>query len=468
MSALRVAFVFASKGIGGAERSMLRLMAKAHPASLDCRMIVPARENPRLRQAAADAGVPYYALRPFDIAGLYRCLRDDRPDVLYVFGRFRIVPWAVAARCAGVPCIVAAERSAANRATDHLARRLDRRLVTAYVANSEFAARNLRAIVGASGPPVHVVPNGLDAGALPLRPDPPAGPSSLLCVGNITANKGQGILLEAVRLLRDRYPEIHAVLVGHDFTRGRFFAEAKARGLEGTYTAVGFADDVGPHLARATIAVLPTLKREGMPTSLLEAMRAGVPVVASRVGGVQEIVEDGRTGLLVTPGDAQGLAYAIDRLLGDDIARSRLARNAARSVRDRYDVDSMVEGHVAAFRHALASRENRTPVRVAHVTTSAMSLRYLLLNQLGTLHDGGYAVTGVSSPGEDAGVLESRGITYVAVPMTRRITPSSTCRPWSASSVSCAASGSPSFTPTTPSRACSPSSPPASRAFPWS
>lgn len=423
MSAMRVAFVFASKGIGGAERSMLRLMTAAHPGSIDCRMIVLAHENARLREAAASAGVPYCALHPLDVRGLYRRLRDDRPDLVYVFGRFRTVLWALAARLAGVPCVVAAERSAANRASDRLARRLDRWLVSAYVANSEFGARNLRDIVGPAGPPVQVVPNGLPAIALPLRPDPPSGRGSLLCVGNITPNKGQGVLLEAVRLLRDRYPEIHAVLVGHDFTRGRFFAKARARGLEGTYTAVGFADDVGPHLARATVMVLPTLKREGMPTSLLEAMRAGVPVVASRVGGVEEIVEDGRTGLLVTPGDAQGLAYAIDRLLGDDVARSRLARNAARAVRDHYDLDAMVEGHVAAFRQALARRTNADSIKVAHVTTSAISLRYLLLNQLGTLREGGYAVIGISSPGEDARTLEVRGIEHRAVTMTRRLTP---------------------------------------------
>ncbi len=287
MSALRVAFVFASRGIGGAERSMLRLMAAAHPSTLDCRVIVPAPENVLLRRAAAEVGVPYHALHPLNLVGLYRRLRRDRPDVVYVFGRFRTLPWALVARLAGVRCIVAAERSAANRKSDRLARRLDRFLVTAYVANSEFAARNLRAILGASGPPVCVVPNGVETSGQAGRLDRGSDPPSLLCVGNITPNKGQGVLLEAVRLLRDRYPGIRATLVGHDFTRGRFFAEARARGLHDTYEALGFAEDVGSHLARATIAVLPTLMREGMPTSLLEAMRAGVPVVASRVGGVR-------------------------------------------------------------------------------------------------------------------------------------------------------------------------------------
>jgi len=431
---LHVAFVFASRGIGGAERSMLRLMAAAHPDPFACRVIVPAPENVVLRDAVAETSVPYHAVAPADALGLFRLLRSHRPDVLYVFGRFRTIPWALTARLAGVRCVVAAERSAANRWSDGLARRLDRHLVTAYVANSEFAAGNLRRVVG-EGRPVWVVPNGI-AGEAPLRRhDCWSKAPSLLCVGNITANKGQGVLLEAIRMLRARHPGVRATLVGRDFTGGRFFRAAAARGLDDTYTAVGFVDDVGSFLARADVVVLPTLRREGMPTALLEAMRAGVPVVASRVGGVSEIVEDGRTGLLVTPGDARGLAAAIDTLLVDDGLRGRLAAAARACALERHDVGAMVEGHRAAFAGALsrAGGEKRpVPVRarhparsasVAHVTTVDRSLRYLLLEQLCALRSHGYEVTGISSPGPDVPAIEERGIPHVAVPITRRLTP---------------------------------------------
>ncbi len=429
---LRVSFVFASRGIGGAERSMLRLMAGAHPEPFSCRVIVPARENPPLRAAAAPIGVPYHALAPWDAPGLLRLLRAEAPDLVYVFGRFRIIPWAIVARLAGVRCVVAAERSAADRWSDRLARRLDRRFVTAYVANSEFAARNLRAIVGGE-PPVWVVPNGVAGELPPARPEGAGNGPCLLCVGNITANKGQGVLLEAVRLLQRRHPGIRATLVGRDFTAGRFFQAARARGLGDTYTAVGFVDEVRPFLARADVVVLPTLEREGMPTALLEAMRAGVAVVASSVGGVCEIVQDGRTGLLVVPGDAPGLAAAIDRLLTDEGLRRHLASAARAYALERHDLSVMIEGHRAAFTSALqrarrtgaaAARASRPEsTRVAHVTTVAGSLRHLLLSQLRTLKEHGYEVTGVSSPGPDVSALESSGIGHVAVPITRRLTP---------------------------------------------
>jgi glycosyltransferase involved in cell wall biosynthesis len=430
---LRVAFAFASRGIGGAERSMLRLMGHAHPTLLDCRVIVAARGNVAFREASLAAGVPYHELSPHDLRGWGRLLRRHRPDVLYVFGRFRTLSWALQARWAGVRCIVAAERSAANRWSDRLARGLDRPLVTAYIANSETAARNLRAYVGSSGPPVWVVPNGIEPPSPPAA-QPSLSPLSVLCVGNITPNKGQGVLLEAIRLLRPRHPGLRATLLGRDFTSGRFFAQAEARGLADTYVAPGFVDDVRPYLALATVIVLPTLHREGMPTSLLEAMRCGVPVVATRVGGVCEVVEDRRTGLLVTPGDARGLAEAIGRLLEDEEGRRQLAENARRYVEERHDISVMVEGHRAAFRDAVAraagDRRPRAlpppatvaPAQVAHVTTASVSLRYLLLGQLTALRQRGFPVAGISSAGPDASAL-GQGIEHLPVPMTRRLTP---------------------------------------------
>ena len=235
------------------------------------------------------------------------------------------------------------------------------------------------------------------------------------------------VLLEAVRLLRPGHPGLRATLVGRDFTGGRFFAQAEARGLADTYSAAGFVDDVRPYLALARLIVLPTLHREGMPTSLLEAMRAGVPVVASRVGGVAEMVEHGQTGLLVTPGDARGLAEAIGRLLDDEVERRRLADNARRYVMEHHDIKVMVEGHRTAFREALARVAEdggaSAPVSVAHVTTADVSLRYLLLGQLTAIQDRGYRTAGISSPGPDVAALESQGIEHLSVPMTRRLTP---------------------------------------------
>jgi len=220
--------------------------------------------------------------------------------------------------------------------------------------------------------------------------------------------------------------EERATLVGHDYTGGRFFREAAARGLENTYDWAGFRNDLGPFLAGARVLVLPTREREGMPTSLLEGMLAGVAVVASRVGGVGEIVDDGRNGLLVPPGDAPALATALGRVLGDDALRRALASKGRRHVLERHGIGSMVESHRAAFHQVLEQgrepRADRGP-KVAHVTTVALSLRYLLLGQMEAIRGRGYEVSGISAPGPEAPILERHGIVHRSVPMTRRLTP---------------------------------------------
>ena len=124
---LRVTFAFASRGIGGAERSMLRLMAQAHPHRLRCRVIVCLPGQRGVPPGGRRAGVPYHGCSPARPAGgLAACCDATGPTSLYVFGRFRTLLWAARRAGAGVRCIVAAERSAANRWSDRLARRLDR------------------------------------------------------------------------------------------------------------------------------------------------------------------------------------------------------------------------------------------------------------------------------------------------------------------------------------------------------
>ena len=181
-----------------------------------------------------------------------------------------------------------------------------------------------------------------------------AGRPPCCASGNITPNKGQGVLLEAIRLLRDRSPGDPRHARRARTSRTAASSARPRRGAWATPTPPSASSTTcAPTWPAPTLVVLPTLHREGMPTSLLEAMRAGVPVVASRVGGVAEIVEHGRTGILVTPGDAQGLAYADRRPARATTASPARLADAARSyVLERHGVPAMVEGHQAALARA--------------------------------------------------------------------------------------------------------------------
>ena len=123
--------------------------------------------------------------------------------------------------------------------------------------------------------------------------------------------------------------------------------------MESAVRLAGERDDVGELLAAADLFVLSS-RSEGLPLSILEAMAAGLPVVASDVGGVPELVVDGETGLLVPPGDPHALAAAIDRLLDDPDLRRRLGAAGRLRVSEQFDLESTQRAHLDLYRTLLA------------------------------------------------------------------------------------------------------------------
>lgn len=350
---LRVSFCFSPPdGIGGAERSMLRLMTAVPADVMQCNIFASRRANPTFHRIAAQTTVPFHHVEPHDWRGYYRLFRETRPHVAYFFGRLRTLGWILAARAAGVRCLVGAERSSAGMPKDWISRRVDGRLLDGYVTNSRLAAHNLERL-GISRERIFVVYNGVDPCERPIpEVELGAGPR-VVCVANILPNKGHLLLVRAVSLLRSEHPGIRAILVGKDRTKGRFERAAEAEGISDCYAMTGFAPDVRGYLAAADVFALPSLLREGTPTSILEAMLAGVPVVASRIGGVSELIADGRTGLLVDPGNPEALSERIGWLLKHRDQAEAIAQRAALHVRARHSVASMIEGHLRAFRGLL-------------------------------------------------------------------------------------------------------------------
>ena len=186
-------------------------------------------------------------------------------------------------------------------------------------------------------------------GSSPLLPAsaPVAPPFSLLCVGTLNEVKGQRFLIEACRLLSEDGVELVCTLVGDGPDRARLARAVAAAGLEGRVTFAGRRTraDVAGLLGSAHAVVAPSVptaegKREGIPVVLMEAMASGVPVVASRISGIPELVEDGVSGLLAPPGDPQGLAAAL-RLLHDDPGLcERLGRAGREKVEAEFDVQA--------------------------------------------------------------------------------------------------------------------------------
>ena len=162
------------------------------------------------------------------------------------------------------------------------------------------------------------------------------------------SHKGQGTIIEAARAMRDSDPGVHFVLVGEGRDEQRL--RRAAAGLDNVAFA-GFVENVEDYLAAFDVFVYPSLY-EGLGSSLLDAMAFGLPIAASNVGGIPEVVQDGVNGLLIPPQDSEALVGALRRLLGDSELRDAMARdNRARAA--EFDTDRMTTAYESIYRAIL-------------------------------------------------------------------------------------------------------------------
>ena len=176
-----------------------------------------------------------------------------------------------------------------------------------------------------------------------------------IVIGNIAAltdHKGQVYLVDAAPRVIERFPNARFFIVGEGELRPMLQERIDRLGLGGKMILTGFLRDVGDALAAMDLFVLSS-HLEGLCTSLLDAMIMRVPVVATRTGGVPDVVKDGTNGYLAEPRNPEQLADCIIRLLEDRDARSRFVENAYNRVMEHFTTDKMVEGTAAVYRRIL-------------------------------------------------------------------------------------------------------------------
>ncbi len=159
-------------------------------------------------------------------------------------------------------------------------------------------------------------------------------------IGRLSPVKGQEVLLKAVKSILKGFPEAKILLIGDGPDESRLRKLVYELGIERSVIFAKSVDDTKGALAIMDVFVLPSIK-EGLGLSLIEAMACGRPCVASRIGGIENIVEDGKTGLFFTPGDAEGLAIAIKRILSDKLIRDIISKNGREKVLRYFSVDQM-------------------------------------------------------------------------------------------------------------------------------
>ncbi len=185
----------------------------------------------------------------------------------------------------------------------------------------------------------------------------PRGIRSIGSVGHLRKEKAYEVLIEAAALLRDRGVGPNVLIAGEGLERERLESLIAARGLEGQVRLLGARSDVPDLLAALDVAVCCS-EFEGGPLSVMEYMEAGLPVVASDVGGLPELVVDGESGILVPPRDPAALAAALGELIGDPAARRRMGERGRELRRERWSLDAWAE-RIEALYLELLSRPRR-------------------------------------------------------------------------------------------------------------
>ena len=337
-----------SPGLGGQE---IRTLNEARwIGERGWRVIVAGQPEGRFVTRAREAGLETAPLRmrsPWDLSAVARLTRLIRGEgVSVVHTHSSVDGWlgGLAARAARVPVV----------RTRHVSIPVRRGFNPVYtwladrVITSGEAIR--RIIVGAGVPAGRVVaiPAGVDLATLPFRTGPfrTGGPGAVQdlglsppVIGSVAmfrGSKGHAHLLEAFSAVRTVHPRATLLLVGDGIRRGWVEGLAREAGLADCVVFTGFSEDVPALLAMMDCFVLASTRTEGVPQSLLQAFAVGVPVVASDIGGVPEVVTDGVTGLLAESGSAGALAAGIARVLSDAPAAVRRAEAARALVEKRF------------------------------------------------------------------------------------------------------------------------------------
>lgn len=214
------------------------------------------------------------------------------------------------------------------------------------VAPSAATARELERDYGA--PRVRVIANGVAPGEEPVE-RPVASTTTFLSVGRLRTRKAVGVLLEAFDRLRRERQDVELVVIGDGELRPVIEAQRARLGTAGVRLLGAVPrDQIARHLAAADVFVLPSIY-EGFPLAILEAMAAGLPVLATRVSGNPEAVEDGVSGLLVEPEDAAGLTRAMARMAGDAELRRAMGRRGRRILAERFDIGRVSAAYLALW-----------------------------------------------------------------------------------------------------------------------
>lgn len=369
--------------IGGTERQVMNLTTGLDRERFDVHMGCLGKVGPFLEEATS-LGIPvseYKINSLFNWASLKarlrlaQYLRANSVEVLHSYGFYSNMFAIPAARMAGVPVIVAAIRDCGETLTSaqKQAQKMCCRMADCILVNADGVRKWLHDC-DYPAEKIQVIRNGIiPAGSQIRRPtgklrqEFSIGPNTPLVavLSRLNAMKGLEYFLEAVTVVSRRFPNARFMIIGgpdqkNDLNyKADIESYANSLGLSRQVIFTGFRTDVQEILPEIDISVLPSLS-EGLSNSLLESMAAGVPVIATNVGGTPEAVEDGVTGMLVPPRDSDALAQAMSLLLENPERARALGDAGRRRVEAYFSIEGMVRQTESLYLSLLSEKAFQT------------------------------------------------------------------------------------------------------------
>jgi glycosyltransferase involved in cell wall biosynthesis len=353
---------------GGTERQMIELVRRLDRVRFNVHVACFEKRGawlPRIGERAAsivEFPIRGFA-RPATIAAMLRFAkwcRRERIEVVQTCDLYANVFGLPAAALGGVPVRIASRRelNPDKRPGQIRLQRQAYRCATTVVANSA-AARGILLEEGLAAETIAVIPNGVEIGS-PWLPASAGRLSKqprrkIITVANLRPEKSHETLITAANLLAVAFPDLEFQIVGDGPRRAELEALVRSRRLEDRVRFLGHREDVGQLLGQADIFALPS-RSEAFPNGAIEAMAAGLPVVAGAVGGLLDLIDHGRTGLLIEPGNADALAGALRWLLTNPAKASQLGEQARADVQQRYSFERMVKAFEDLYLAGLPAR----------------------------------------------------------------------------------------------------------------
>ncbi len=353
----RILYVIDDLGLGGAQRQLTALVRGLSKDRYQPFVVSLSESKRDYASSMEEARVPLRMLPQSGkwdlrcLGSLVRMMKEIRPQLVHTWLFTADLYGRLAAWCTQVPVVVSAVRSVEPWKPWHhvLTDRLLKSTTDAFTVNAQAIARVLEAREGIPPEKIHTIYNGIDLetfsscrdGELRRSLSLPEDTPLVGIIGRLSPEKGHEIFLKAAAQVSRPLPQVHFLVVGSGALEEKLRRQARLLQIAPKVHFLKGRPEIGPIFAALNLVVVSSLY-EGCSNVVLEAMACGLPVVATRVGGNPEVIDDGETGLLVPSGDSARLSRAVEELLRDPVRAQALGERARLQVQQRFGLPAMV------------------------------------------------------------------------------------------------------------------------------